>query len=58
MLVIMHFNKGRSIKSFDTSTYYFYTDGLEQSIVTIYIFMIIKQGNELAMHLARIEIDE
>ncbi len=38
MLVIMHFNKGRSIKSFDTSTYYFYTDGIAQSIVTIYIY--------------------
>ncbi len=38
MLVIMHFNKNKaSIQSFDTSTYYFHTDGLEQSVAIMCI---------------------
>ncbi len=38
MLVIIPFSKDRSsIHSFDTSTYYFHKDGLEQSVVIMCI---------------------
>jgi hypothetical protein len=38
ILVIMHFNKNRSLQSFDNSTYYFHTDGLDRSVVIVCIY--------------------